>query len=126
MNYKYIQTSIVAALASLVGCSADTLTTPSSAREDVGSDAVADNDATDVGSGAVANATDDDENVGSVAERASPAELQQCLNACKAGGSTIITYCGTMPTPQFRAMCYAAAAAGTVSCMGFCYARFVD
>ncbi len=57
---------------------------------------------------------------------ASPAELQQCLNACKAGGSTILAYCGTMPTPQFRALCYAAAASGTVSCMGFCYARFVD
>lgn len=55
-----------------------------------------------------------------------PAELQVCINACKAGGATITTYCGTMPTPQLRAMCYAAAAAGTVSCMGFCYARFVD
>ena len=57
---------------------------------------------------------------------ADPVELQKCLAACKAGGSTIIRYCGTMPTPQLRAMCYAAAAAGTVSCMGFCYARFVD
>jgi hypothetical protein len=55
-----------------------------------------------------------------------PAELQICLNACKAGGQTIIFYCGTMPTPQFRALCYIAAAGGTVSCMGFCYARFVD
>ena len=60
------------------------------------------------------------------AQLANPAELQKCLAACKAGGSTTIAYCGTMPTPQLRAMCYAAAAAGTVSCMGFCYARFVD
>lgn len=55
-----------------------------------------------------------------------PAELQRCLNACKAGGQTILLYCGRMPTPQFRALCYTAAAGGTVSCMGFCYARFVD
>jgi hypothetical protein len=56
----------------------------------------------------------------------SPEELQICLNACKAGGQTILLYCATMPTPQFRALCYIAAAGGTVSCMGFCYARYVD
>ena len=55
-----------------------------------------------------------------------PAELQKCLNACKAGGQTILLYCGRMPTPQFRALCCTAAAGGTVSCTGFCYARFVD
>jgi hypothetical protein len=55
-----------------------------------------------------------------------PEELQVCLNACRAGGSTILTYCATMPTPQLRALCYIAAGSGTVSCMGFCYARFVD
>ncbi len=117
MNGRQLQTSIVAALASLVGCSVDTSTSPSSAHEDVRSATVAENAATDVDSSA--RATDD-------VECASPAELRQCLDACKAGGSTIINYCGTMPTPQLRAMCYAAAAAGTVSCMGFCYARFVD
>ena len=55
-----------------------------------------------------------------------PSELQQCLNACKAGGAAALRYCGTMPTPQLRVMCLSAVAAGTVSCMGFCWARFVD
>lgn len=55
-----------------------------------------------------------------------PAELQKCLAACKAGGATILRYCGTMPTPQLRVMCISASMVGTVSCMGFCYARFVD
>lgn len=55
-----------------------------------------------------------------------PAELQKCIAACKAGGATILRYCGTMPTPQLRVMCLSASAIGTVSCMGFCYARFVD
>ncbi len=54
------------------------------------------------------------------------AELQVCLKACKTGGATMTTYRGTMPTPQLKAIFYAAAAAGTVSCMGFCYARLVD
>ena len=55
-----------------------------------------------------------------------PAELEQCKAACKAGGATILRYCGTMPTPQLRIMCVSASMVGTVSCIGFCYARFVD
>ena len=55
-----------------------------------------------------------------------PAELQRCLAACRAGGNTLDAYCYSLPTPQFRAMCLAAAALGEVSCHGFCYARFVD
>lgn len=55
-----------------------------------------------------------------------PAALNKCLRACRAGGRTITVYCGTMPTPQLKAMCHAAAAAGEASCYGFCYARFVD
>ena len=32
------------------------------------------------------------------AEVANPAELQKCLNACKAGGSPVVRYCGTRPS----------------------------
>ncbi len=54
-----------------------------------------------------------------------PAGYKACVDACKAGGMTILRYCGTMPTPQFRVMCFAAAAIGTVSCINFCNARFM-
>lgn len=57
---------------------------------------------------------------------ANPAELNKCMAACRAGGRAITAYCSTMPSPQLKAMCHAAAAAGEVSCYGFCYARFVD
>jgi hypothetical protein len=55
-----------------------------------------------------------------------PAGHRQCVEACKAGGKTLTVYCTRMPTPQFVAMCLAAAALGTVSCMGFCYSRFME
>lgn len=55
-----------------------------------------------------------------------PAELQRCLAACRAGGTVLDNYCYSLPTPQFQALCFAAAALGEVSCHGFCYARFVD
>jgi hypothetical protein len=51
---------------------------------------------------------------------------QECVAACRAGGSTIVAYCYRMPTPQFVAMCLAASAIGTVSCLGFCWSRFRD
>lgn len=55
-----------------------------------------------------------------------PAGHRECVEACKAGGKTLTVYCTRMPTPQFVAMCLAAAALGTVSCMGFCYSRFME
>lgn len=55
-----------------------------------------------------------------------PAGHRECVEACKVGGKTLAIYCSRMPTPQFVAMCMAAAALGTVSCMGFCYSRFME
>jgi hypothetical protein len=58
-----------------------------------------------------------------------PIELSgqaECIAACRAGGPVIARYCAGLPTPQFQALCFAAAAVGTISCINFCYARFVD
>lgn len=55
-----------------------------------------------------------------------PAGYRECVEACKVGGKTLTVYRTRMPTPQFVAMCLAAAALGTVSCMGFCYSRFME
>jgi hypothetical protein len=52
--------------------------------------------------------------------------LNECIAACKAGGSTMTAYCATMPTAQLKTLCYTAALVGGVTCVNFCYARFVD
>ena len=54
-----------------------------------------------------------------------PAALSQYTAACRAGGAQLDSYCGSLPTAQLQAMCYAAAALGEASCHGFCYARFL-
>ena len=55
-----------------------------------------------------------------------PAELQNCLTACKAGGATMLRYCNVFLEPRIKALCIIAAGGSFVACSGFCYARFTD
>jgi hypothetical protein len=56
----------------------------------------------------------------------SPAEMQTCLNACKAGGAAMLSYCNVFLDPRIKALCIVAAGGSFVACSGFCYARFAD
>ena len=56
----------------------------------------------------------------------SPAEMQTCLNACKAGGAAMLSYCNVFLEPRIKALCAIAAGGSFVACSGFCYARFAD
>jgi hypothetical protein len=51
---------------------------------------------------------------------------QDCLNACNAGGETLLAYCRSFVDPVLRAQCFALTFAGTVACNGWCYWRFCD
>jgi hypothetical protein len=55
-----------------------------------------------------------------------PAELQNCLTACKAGGASMLRYCNVFLEPRIKALCIIAAGGSFVACSGFCYARFAD
>lgn len=55
-----------------------------------------------------------------------PAELQRCLNACKAGGATMYRYCNVFLEPRVKLACIVVAGGSFVACSGFCYARFAD
>ena len=55
-----------------------------------------------------------------------PAELQNCLTACKAGGASMLRYCNVFLEPRIKALCIIAAGGSFVACSGFCYARFTD
>ncbi len=55
-----------------------------------------------------------------------PAELQNCLTACKAGGAAMFRYCAVFLLPTVKAACIVAAGGSFVACTGFCYARFAD
>jgi hypothetical protein len=55
-----------------------------------------------------------------------PAELQNCLTACKGGSATMFRYCNVFLEPRIKALCIIAAGGSFVACTGFCYARFAD
>ena len=48
-------------------------------------------------------------------------DIPQCLQACSNGMEAAQSYCTGIPEPNIRALCYAAAAAGTLACEVFCY-----
>ena len=54
----------------------------------------------------------------------SPAEMQTCLNACKAGGAAMYRYCNVFLEPRVKLACIVAAGGSFALCSGFCYARF--
>jgi hypothetical protein len=56
----------------------------------------------------------------------SPAEMQTCLNACKAGGAAMLRYCNVFLEPRIKLLCAVAAGGSFAVCSGFCYARFAD
>jgi len=51
---------------------------------------------------------------------------QDCLDACSAGGSTFLRFCGALRNPVQRAGCFALQFAGVVACNGWCYWHFCD
>ena len=55
-----------------------------------------------------------------------PAEYQNCMNACKAGGAAMYRYCNVFLDPRVKLACIAVAGGSFVACSGFCYARFMD
>ncbi len=50
-----------------------------------------------------------------------PAELARCQTACKQGVDAMDAYCRSCPEPRAKFLCWAAAKAGLVACLGFCY-----
>lgn len=62
-----------------------------------------------------------DETTTATPKAGNAAELVRCQSACRQGLDAMENFCRSCPDPRAKLFCWAAAKAGLVACLGFCY-----
>ena len=62
-----------------------------------------------------------DETTTATPKAGNAAELVRCQSACRQGLEAMENFCRSCPEPRAKFACWAAAKAGLVACLGFCY-----